>query len=54
MAWTRMTASTVLLFQLIPFACGQDILRLVSPVLLDDRYNALDTVVRFLAPLLLP
>ncbi|MBL8881043.1 MAG: hypothetical protein JNG88_18155 [Phycisphaerales bacterium] len=40
--------------QLIPFGCGQPILRLVTPILLDDTFNILDSVVHLVAPLVLP
>lgn len=42
------------LTQLIPFGCGQPILRLVTPILLDDTFNMLDSVVHLVAPLVLP
>ncbi len=41
-------------FQLIPFSCGQEILRLVTPILLDDTVNFLDALVETVAPLVLP
>ena len=41
-------------FALIPFSCGQNILHLVSPILLDDTHNVLDAVVAAVAPLVLP
>lgn len=42
------------LMQLIPFSCGQSILRLVTPVFLDDSISILDRVVTLVAPLVLP
>lgn len=42
------------LMQIIPFGCGQPILRLVTPILLDDTGNILDAVVKLVAPLVLP
>ncbi len=42
------------LFQIIPFSCGQPILRLVTPILLDDTSNGLDWLIRAVAPLVLP
>lgn len=42
------------LMQVIPFGCGQPILRLVTPILLDDTFNFLDSVVHLVAPLVLP
>ncbi len=42
------------LTQIIPFGCGQEILRTVTPYLLDDRNNALDAIIRAVAPLVLP
>lgn len=51
----RSLLAGALLLQLIPFGCGgQEILRLATPVFLDDTNNILDAVVRALAPLLLP
>lgn len=50
----KMLACGAVLMQIIPFGCGQDILRLVTPVLLDDTYNVLDAVIRAVAPLVLP
>ena len=40
--------------QLIPFGCGQGILRLVTPVFLDDTVGLLDGIVTAVAPLVLP
>jgi hypothetical protein len=42
------------MLQIIPFSCGQPILKLVTPVLLDDTYNPLDFLIRAVAPLVLP
>ncbi len=47
-------ASTGVMFQLIPFGCGQNILHLVSPILLDGTNNFLDRVLAVIAPLVLP
>ncbi|MBW7904258.1 MAG: hypothetical protein LC135_13015 [Phycisphaerae bacterium] len=47
-------AGTAWLSALIPFSCGQGILRAVTPVLLDDTRNALDAIIRAVAPLVLP
>lgn len=49
-----MLATGGILMQVIPFGCGQSILRLVTPILLDDTFNVLDGVVRLVAPLVLP
>lgn len=46
--------STGTMMQVIPFGCGQPILRAVTPILLDDTNNILDMVLRVIAPLLLP
>ena len=46
-------ASTTV-FAVIPFACGQTILRAVTPVFLNDTVNALDAIVTLVAPLVLP
>ena len=46
--------ASVTLLQLIPFSCGQDILRVVTPFLLNDTTNILDFVVTAVAPLVLP
>lgn len=40
--------------QLIPFGCGQPILRFVTPYLLDDTNNIVDAIIRAVAPLVLP
>ncbi len=50
----KLLAPAAILTQIIPFACGQPILRLVTPILLDDTRNFLDGVVRAVAPLVLP
>ncbi len=50
----RIVILSACLWQIIPFGCGQEILRLVTPILLDDTYNVLDGVVRAVAPLVLP
>ena len=50
----KLLGPAAVLSQIIPFACGQDILRLVTPILLDDTYNVLDFVVRAVSPLVLP
>ncbi|MFO0840058.1 MAG: hypothetical protein U1D55_16245 [Phycisphaerae bacterium] len=50
--WALLAAGIV--FQLIPFSCGQTILRLVTPVLLDDTVNGLDRLIEAVAPLVLP
>lgn len=42
------------LMQLIPFGCGQPILRFVTPYLLDDTNNIVDAIIRAVAPLVLP
>ncbi|MCG3129226.1 MAG: hypothetical protein CHACPFDD_04144 [Phycisphaerae bacterium] len=42
------------LMQLIPFSCGQPILRAVTPFLMDDAFNILDRVIFAVAPLVLP
>ena len=48
-------STTAVLMQLIPFDClGQNILRLVTPVYLDDTHNLLERIVTFVAPLVLP
>ncbi len=52
-AWLMLATGGVLM-QVIPFGCGQSILRLVTPILLDDTFNVLDGVVRLVAPLVLP
>lgn len=52
-AWLMFAAGGVVM-QVIPFGCGQPILRLVTPILLDDTFNMLDGVVRLVAPLVLP
>ncbi|GMU82687.1 MAG: hypothetical protein AMXMBFR47_25580 [Planctomycetota bacterium] len=52
-AWLMLATGGVLM-QVIPFGCGQPILRLVTPILLDDTFNVLDGVVRLVAPLVLP
>jgi hypothetical protein len=39
---------------LIPFSCGQEILRLVTPVYLDSSVSILDRIVTAVAPLVLP
>ncbi|MCC6357291.1 MAG: hypothetical protein IT450_00995 [Phycisphaerales bacterium] len=52
-AWLMLAIGGVLM-QVIPFGCGQSILRLVTPILLDDTFNVLDGVVRLVAPLVLP
>lgn len=58
MNWMRraavLSASGGIMLQIIPFGCGQSILRLVTPVLLDDTSNILDFVIRAVAPLVLP
>jgi hypothetical protein len=45
---------TAWLSALIPFSCGQGILRAVTPVLLDDTRNALDALIGAVAPFVLP
>ena len=52
----RLTAfyATTTVMAVIPFSCGQSILRLVTPVYLNDAVNALDAIVSFVAPLVLP
>ncbi len=52
--YAAVCALSGILVQVIPFACGQNILRTVTPVLLDDTYNLLDWVIRAVAPLVLP
>ncbi len=52
--YAALCAAGGILMQVIPFACGQNILRTVTPVLLDDTYNVLDWVIRLVAPLVLP
>lgn len=47
-------AGVAWLFALIPFSCGQGILRAVTPVLLDGTSNVLDAVIKAVAPLVLP
>ncbi len=58
MRWMRrlavMSATGGIMLQIIPFGCGQPILRLVTPVLLDDTSNVLDFIIRAVAPLVLP
>lgn len=39
---------------IIPFSCGQEILRLVTPVYLDSSVSILDRIVTAVAPLVLP
>lgn len=50
----RVLMSSLFLMQIIPFGCGRNILNVVTPWLLDDTRNILDTVVRAVAPLVLP
>lgn len=55
--WRKLAALTLaggILTAIIPFGCGQPILRLVTPVLLDDTTNVLDKLIRAVAPLVLP
>ena len=43
-----------MLCAIIPFSCGQEILRLVTPVYLDSSVSILDKIVSAVAPLVLP
>lgn len=52
--WIWLTVAGGTLAQIIPFGCGQEILRTVTPYLLDDRINALDALIGAVAPLVLP
>lgn len=52
--WAMLLISGGLLMQVIPFGCGQGILHLVTPWLLNGTSNILDTVVKTVAPLVLP
>lgn len=47
-------AAAGVMLQLIPFSCGQGILRAVTPILLDDTSNMLDALIKAVAPLVLP
>ncbi len=49
----RLMIGTGIVFQFLPFGCSQNILRLVTPVLLDDTVNILDNVITAVAPLVL-
>lgn len=51
--WALLSTGAVVA-QVIPFGCGQPILRLVTPILLDDTSNILDALIRAVAPLVLP
>lgn len=55
--WRKLAALTCsggMLWAIIPFGCGQESLRLVTPILLDDTSNLLDDVIKAVAPLVLP
>ncbi len=55
--WRKLAALTLsggVLMAIIPFGCGQPILRFVTPFLLDDTTNFLDRVIWTVAPLVLP
>lgn len=57
MGWARRLGlvGATAIFAIIPFDClGQTILRTVTPALLDSSNNALDSIIRAVAPLVLP
>lgn len=54
MRYSKLLVLSGIVCQIIPFGCGQGILRLVTPVFLDDTVGLLDGIVRAVAPLVLP
>ena len=49
-----MLATGAVLMQVIPAGCSQNILHIVTPWLLNGTSNVLDTIVKAVAPLVLP